>query len=152
MAGHTTTGQPVKALVRPDSVGVMTVSRPDRLNAISAEVAEALGKVVEGFSVNPSVRAIVVAGEGKTFCAGADISELSALGGPAAFARFVSRLTASLDTLASCPKPSVAAVHGALSAGVWSWRSHAISGWPSPGRAWACRRSSSACCRPPRAR
>jgi enoyl-CoA hydratase len=102
----------VRSQVRPDGVGVLTLARPDRLNSISSEVAAGIAEVIAGFAGNPAVRSIVVAGEGKVFCAGADIAEFSQLGGPVEFGRFIGRLTSALDGLASCPKPSVAALHG----------------------------------------
>lgn len=98
--------------VRSGGVGVLSLSRPDRLNSISTAVGESIGAAVEAFTADPAVRAIVVAGEGKVFCAGADISELSTLDGAAGFSQFVGGLTAALDVLAACPKPSVAALHG----------------------------------------
>lgn len=102
----------VRSEVRPDRVGVITLSRPERLNSISTAVADAIMTATAAFSADERVRAIVVAGEGKAFSAGADITELSTLDGPAGFARFVARLTDAFDHLAACPKPSVAALHG----------------------------------------
>jgi enoyl-CoA hydratase len=103
---------PVRSEVRPGGVGIVTLSRADRLNSISTGLADAIGQVVSGFAADPAVRAIVVAGEGRVFCAGADISEFAHLDGPAAFGEFVARLTRVLELIASCPKPSVAALHG----------------------------------------
>jgi enoyl-CoA hydratase len=102
----------LKSSVRPDGVGVLTLARPDRLNSISTALAEALGQQVSEFASDATVRAIVVNGEGKVFSAGADIAELSTLSGPAAFGEFIGLLAASLDALADCSKPSVAALNG----------------------------------------
>jgi enoyl-CoA hydratase len=97
---------------RQDGVAVITLRRPDRLNALSSAVAADLLEAVQEAGGHDAVRAIVVAGEGKVFCAGADIAELDALDGPHAFSAFVRKLTDTLDALARCPKPSVAAIHG----------------------------------------
>jgi enoyl-CoA hydratase/carnithine racemase len=105
-------GPLVTAEVRPDGVGIVTLARPDRLNSISTTVADGIAEVAASFASDDAVRAIVVRGEGKAFCAGADIAEFAMLDSPAAFAGFLARLTDSLDALASCPKPSVAALHG----------------------------------------
>ncbi len=102
----------VRSEVRPDGVGVMTLARPDRLNSISTAVSRGIAEVAASLASDDAVRAIVVAGQGKAFCAGADIAEFSQLDGPAAFAAFLDNLTDSFDVLASCPKPSVAALHG----------------------------------------
>ncbi len=98
--------------VGADGVAVLALSRPDRLNALSTAVAADLHRAVDDVATNPAVRAIVVAGEGKAFCAGADIAEFAELDGPAQFGDFIGRLTESLNALAECPKPSVAALHG----------------------------------------
>jgi enoyl-CoA hydratase len=95
-----------------DGVGLLVLDRPDQLNALSSAVAAALGARVAELAAAADVRAIVVAGEGKAFCAGADIAELDALDGPQGFATFVRGLTDVFDALAACPKPSIAAVHG----------------------------------------
>src|SRR5438132_3629909 len=102
---------------RDDGVTVLTLARPDRLNALSSAVAADLAAAVTEVAADDALRAIVVAGEGKAFCAGADIAELSTLDGSSGFAAFVHRLTDALDVLASCPKPSVAALHGAVLGG-----------------------------------
>jgi enoyl-CoA hydratase len=103
--------------LRPDGVAIVTLARPDRLNALSSEVAAALSQTVAELESASGVNAIVVAGEGRVFCAGADIAEFGALDSPAGFARFLARLTAAFDALARCPKPSVAALHGAALGG-----------------------------------
>jgi len=102
---------------RDDGVAIITLTRPDRLNALSSAVAADLAAAVIAVETDDTLRAIVVAGEGKAFCAGADISELATLDGPSAFAAFVQRLTDAFAVLASCPKPSVAALHGAVFGG-----------------------------------
>jgi enoyl-CoA hydratase len=93
-------------------VGLLVLDRPDRLNALSSAVAKALSDGIAVLATDDAVGAIVVAGEGKAFCAGADIEELEALDGPHAFGGFVDRLNKMFGELAACPKPSVAALHG----------------------------------------
>lgn len=102
----------VRVDVRSDRVGVLTLNRPDRLNALSTGLARELADAIETVRIDDSVRAIVVAGEGRAFCAGADIGELETLDGPYGFSEFVTLLTDTLRSLARCPKPSVAAIHG----------------------------------------
>jgi len=109
--------EPLRVSVGEDGVGLLVLDRPDRLNALSSSVASALEDGVRRLADDPAVRVLVVAGEGRAFCAGADITELDALDGPFGFRAFVTRLTGALDTLAGCPKPSVAAVHGAALGG-----------------------------------
>ncbi len=56
-------------------VGRLTLARPERLNALSFEVLDELVAAATWFDARPEVRSVVVAGEGRAFCAGYDISE-----------------------------------------------------------------------------
>jgi methylglutaconyl-CoA hydratase len=101
--------------------GVLTVTlnRPEVGNALNNEIAvalaDALGKVAE----DPSVRVVVLAGAGKHFCAGADITYMQQSRHASreenlADARSTQRLFASIADL---PRPVVARVHGAARGG-----------------------------------
>jgi enoyl-CoA hydratase len=95
-----------------DRVALLVLDRPDRLNALSSDLAAQLAGAVADLEADPDVGALVVAGEGRCFSAGADITELEQLDGPHAFAAFVRGLEGALAVVARCPRPSVAAVHG----------------------------------------
>ncbi len=60
-----------------DGVGVITLNRPDKLNAISWELAEATAKLLYSLRDNDEVRTIVLTGAGRAFCAGGDVDFLS---------------------------------------------------------------------------
>jgi enoyl-CoA hydratase len=100
-----------------DGVAVIRLARPDRLNAISNAVIDGLIEAVETVNADREVRAVVVEGDGRAFCAGADISEFSGFSGPVEFLAFLSRLGRALDLLEHSPKPSVAALHGVAMGG-----------------------------------
>jgi enoyl-CoA hydratase len=100
-----------------DAIAVVTLTRPDRLNAIGTDTVAALDAALTTLEADDSVRAFVVNGEGRAFCAGADIDELAGLDGAAGFARFVRAFTDVLDRLERHPKPSVAAIDGAAFGG-----------------------------------
>jgi enoyl-CoA hydratase len=100
-----------------DGIAVVTLTRPDRLNAIGTDTLAALDAALTQLEADASVRAFVVTGEGRAFCAGADIDELARLDGAAGFARFVRAFTDVLDRLERNPKPSVAAIDGAAFGG-----------------------------------
>ena len=102
---------------REGAIGVVTLSRPDRLNAIGTDTLAALDAALVDLESDDDVRAFVITGEGRAFCAGADIGELSGLEGAAGFARFVRTFTDVLDRLEQHPKPSIAAIHGAALGG-----------------------------------
>ena len=99
-------------LERRGRVALLTVDRPGRLNAIGSDTVAQLHAALDVIEADPELRAIVLTGAGRAFSAGADITELDTLTGPADFARFVKGLTDVLDRLAACPVVSVAAVNG----------------------------------------
>jgi enoyl-CoA hydratase len=93
-------------------VAVLTLNRPDRLNAIGSEVLGLLAAAVAKAVADEGVRALVIAGAGRAFCAGADLSEIEVLPDARAFRGFIARMTEVYQLIADCPKPSVAALHG----------------------------------------
>jgi enoyl-CoA hydratase len=97
---------------RHGRVAVLTLNRPDRLNAIGSQTLDLLAAALEAAHQDAQVRALVIAGAGRTFCAGADLGEIEALPDASGFRRFVGRMTEVYRMIGECPKPSVAAVHG----------------------------------------
>ncbi|GMU78900.1 MAG: enoyl-CoA hydratase [Acidimicrobiia bacterium] len=97
-----------------DGVLHCTLDRPERYNAIDAELREALVAVFAGTG-DDGVRAVLVSGAGKGFCAGGDLKEGG--GAPVAGVGLERRMTESSQRLAravlACRLPVVAAVHGA---------------------------------------
>jgi len=63
---------------RHGSVALITLNRPDAMNAVNAALARALGDALEEFGNDASFRAAVLTGAGRAFCAGADLKELAA--------------------------------------------------------------------------
>jgi methylglutaconyl-CoA hydratase len=108
----------VQDLVRleRDARGVATLAlnRPDRHNALSAPLVGALTAALERLAGDDALRVIVLTGEGRSFCAGADIGEMRAAADASqddneADAR---RLATLLHRLDSFPRPTVARVQG----------------------------------------
>ena len=58
------------------NVGVLTLNRPEKFNCISKALVRALNEGMDALESNPEVRAIVIRGEGKVFCTGADLTEI----------------------------------------------------------------------------
>lgn len=56
-------------------IGRLTLARPDKLNALSREVLEGLAAAAAWFDEQPGVKVVVVAGEGRAFCAGFDLND-----------------------------------------------------------------------------
>ena len=98
--------------VEESGIALLTVNRPEKLNALSgaviAELADAFGRVAS----DPAIRAAILTGAGeKSFVAGADIRELAKLS-PYETRAFALRGQAAFRQLETCGKPSVAAVNG----------------------------------------
>lgn len=95
-------------------VATVTLNRPERNNAYNGEVIEALISGVEALAVDPTVRVVVIRGNGKHFQAGADLSWLKEMGQLSPLENIeVSRRTASaIQGLTELPKPTVALIHG----------------------------------------
>jgi enoyl-CoA hydratase len=105
---------PSQILFEPDERGIalITVNRPDKLNALSRAAITELNDAFERVSGDSAIRAAIVTGAGeKAFVAGADIAELAALGAVEA-REFSLRAQQAFRLLETCGKPSVAAVNG----------------------------------------
>lgn len=95
-------------------VRVLTLARGQKRNAIDTALAEALIAALRAADAAESVAALVLAGEGAVFCAGADLAELRALAAdPVAREARVTLSAALLAAPGACGKPVVAAVQGA---------------------------------------
>jgi len=97
-----------------DSAGIrrITINRPEKLNALNVTTVTELDTAVAEIEADPGVVAVVVTGAGdKAFVAGADISELSALG-PVEAKEFALRGQAVFGRLEALTIPVVAAVNG----------------------------------------
>ena len=94
----------------------MTLNRPDKLNAISAELREALDAALIDAAADDRVRVIAIAGAGRAFCAGYDLSEAFL---PTAWSwrEVLAKDVAATLAIRSCPKPVIAQVHGYTLAG-----------------------------------
>ena len=94
----------------------LTLNRPAKLNAISAELRDALTATIADATADERVRVIAIAGAGRAFCAGYDLSEAA----PTTAWDWRDVLARDVEaTLAvwSCPKPVIAQVHGYALAG-----------------------------------
>src|SRR5919201_1350315 len=93
-----------------DGVATVTLNRPDRLNAWTRELGARFYELVERAAEDPEVRAIVVTGAGRGFCAGADMELLQSIGGGSAVVG--ERQELYPDHLLGIPKPIIAAING----------------------------------------
>src|SRR4029453_17505726 len=72
---RTVGGMPDLLVDRHGSTAVLTLNRPDRLNAISGPMLGALSTALLGADRDPAVRCIVLTGAGRGFCAGLDLQD-----------------------------------------------------------------------------
>ncbi len=105
-----------------DGVATLTLNRPDRLNAFTTELHEALAEMLDRAAGDDAIRALLITGAGRGFCAGQDLSERKPVPGEArrdlgqGLERYYNPLIRRLRRL---EKPIVAAVNGvAAGAGV----------------------------------
>jgi methylglutaconyl-CoA hydratase len=104
-----------------DGLGWVTLDRPEVRNALSGELMEAIGDAVDAFESDPGVRALVIAGAGPAFCAGADLRSMrdSRESAEDANRADAKRMGGLFHRVASCRKPVLARVHGpAIGGGV----------------------------------
>jgi len=96
---------------RRGPVALLTLQRPDVLNALNRALLTTLRDTVRGLAEEPDLRAVVVTGAGRAFAAGADIAEMRALSPleAEAFARLGHEAFGALEAL---PVPTIAAVNG----------------------------------------
>jgi enoyl-CoA hydratase/carnithine racemase len=95
-----------------DGVALLTLNRPERLNAWTAEMEGVYFGMLEECAHSEDVRAIVLTGAGRGFCAGADMQDLHALGNGGRPEREQATERRAQTFPLSIPKPIIAAING----------------------------------------
>ena len=103
------------------SVATLTMDAPERLNALSNAMLAALQQTLDDIGQDETVRAVIIRGTGKAFCAGHDLKEMQAGrqaedAGAAYFADLFDRCARMMQTVQSIPQPVIAQVHGIATA------------------------------------
>jgi enoyl-CoA hydratase len=106
--------EPLVLSERREAVALLTLNRPDKLNAINGPVIEALDAALDAAEADEAVRAIVVAGAGRAFSAGFDLDMGMGEGkpDPADVRRALENDFRIILRFWDSPKPTIAAVHG----------------------------------------
>jgi enoyl-CoA hydratase len=94
---------------RQGRVGVVTIDRPDALNAVNTAVMEGLLAAVSEFDADEDIGCVVITGNGKAFIAGADIKEMA---DKSFLDMFMADVQSAWERLASTRTPMIAAVNG----------------------------------------
>ena len=114
---------PVEAGLNPyvvadtrDGVRTLTMNRGERFNALSHDMLQALAGALDDAATDATVRAIVIAGAGKGFCAGHDLKELRTHDDPAWQRELFDLCGRVMVKLTQLPQPVIARVHGIATA------------------------------------
>ena len=92
------------------AVGIITLNRPNAMNALCADLAQEIAEAVDEFEANNRIGALVITGSEKAFCAGADINEMALKSYMDVYKNDF--ITVNWERLSSCRKPVIAAVAG----------------------------------------
>lgn len=110
-------------LTRHDADGIahITLTAPERLNALSDGMLAALQDQLDSLASDKDTRVVILSGAGKAFCAGHDLREMQAArqnpdGGAAAWGDLFDRCATMMQTVQSIPQPVIAQVHGIATA------------------------------------
>ncbi|WP_170358405.1 enoyl-CoA hydratase [Ruegeria arenilitoris] len=103
------------------AVATLTMNAPDRLNALSDEMLAALQSEFDSLRDYSAIRAVILRGKGKAFCAGHDLKQMTAGrqaedGGKAYFQGLFARCTQMMLSIRALPQPVIAQVHGIATA------------------------------------
>ena len=101
------------------AVGLVTLNRPDRMNAINVSLARLLGDAIIQLGARPEVNVIVIRGAGGNFCAGGDFDEVQQLReeGPDALRSLFDAFKTACAAIGRIQIPVIAAVEGVAMAG-----------------------------------
>jgi enoyl-CoA hydratase len=93
-------------------VAVLTLQRPDQLNALDGAVLDELDRALDRIDADSAQRVVVVTGAGRAFSAGADIAMMQRFEATSDFRAYLRRIGAVFDRLEALDRPTVAAIGG----------------------------------------
>jgi enoyl-CoA hydratase/carnithine racemase len=108
------TGSPGVVVSTSGGVALLTMARPERRNALDEALAGELRAALERAADDPSVRGVIITGQGRAFSAGGDLSRFAQERDPAVFRRDSHRLTDLITLPERIEKPVIAAINGVL--------------------------------------
>ena len=104
-----------------NAIAHLTLNSPERLNALSDEMLAALQTEFDALKHDTSIRAVIISGAGKAFCAGHDLKQMTAGrqaedGGKTYFQDLFTRCATMMTSIRALPQPVIAQVHGIATA------------------------------------
>ncbi|MFX0071049.1 MAG: enoyl-CoA hydratase/isomerase family protein [Candidatus Hermodarchaeota archaeon] len=125
----------IKFELREDGIGILTLNRPDKLNAISFQMEDELHQVLDNLMINLECRVLILKGEGRAFSAGTDLQEgliLNSKKTPEGYDKYICvgmsepvkrkmyhqwYITSIIQKMRKISQPIIAALHGATAGG-----------------------------------
>ena len=105
-------------LLREDQGGIatLTLNRPGKFNALSTELMGRIQQQLDQLADDTSIRVVILAANGKAFCAGHDLMEMDADPSPEAIGALFDQCSRMMVSLTELPQPVIARVHGIATA------------------------------------
>lgn len=114
--GCTMTDAPILLRSDSNSIATLTLNQPKKFNVLSFELMALMQTTLEQIAEDRSVRVVVIAGNGKAFCAGHDLKEMMANSDDAAIRELFTKCSKMMVTLTSIPQPVIAKIQGIATA------------------------------------
>jgi 3-hydroxypropionyl-coenzyme A dehydratase len=111
-AFHMSTLNYIQIERRPDDIAIITINRPEVLNAINVDVIAELSSAIDILSADNRVKVVIITGKGeRSFCVGADIRYVLNIN-PIEAERYASSVHIMLNKIENLEKPVIAAING----------------------------------------
>ena len=99
-----------------DGIATLTLNRPGQFNALSSALIDELQSTFDRLAADTTVRVVVIAANGRGFCAGHDLKEIRAMGSVPDVEALFARCSRMMMTITTLPQPVIARVHGIATA------------------------------------
>ena len=99
-----------------DGVATVTLNRPGQFNALSSALIDELQSTFDRLAADSTIRVVVLAANGRGFCAGHDLKEIRAMGSVPDVEALFARCSRMMMTITTLPQPVIARVHGIATA------------------------------------
>jgi len=99
-----------------DGIATLTLNRPGQFNALSSALIDELQSTFDRLAADPTVSVVVLAANGRGFCAGHDLKEIRAMGNVPEVESLFARCSRMMMTITTLPQPVIAKVHGIATA------------------------------------